>query len=203
MFSNITSSKTPRHFKIQNGNMSPTITTQTTDSVSMLLEIRLKHIKLVVSAYKNLFSNDFLHWQKFHWSNRARTKTKKKSPCSFLCWCFCPSRFSPAHFRSHSAIKSHRLLVWRLAAVQVWPRPIILHVLAWHRARNCPLWLQEEHQATRRRWENTRTSDMLDFSSGSCPASQTPHHSALIMSLCATLQNPHPYVLTCDKIWNV
>lgn len=68
----------------------------------------------------------------------------------------------------------HRVLVGRLATLQVSPWPMIAHLLACYQgggSRNCQSWLQKEHQGSsccsrQTRWENSKTSDRLDFLSG-------------------------------------
>lgn len=75
--------------------------------------------------------------------------------------------FYDGHIRldDHSAMKSCHFLVRRVATLQIWPLPIIVHVLAWFwgaGSRNHQSRLQKERQGTscrsQTRWENTRWS---------------------------------------------
>lgn len=100
---------------------------------------------------------------------------------------------------NHSGKNSCPVLVRRLTALQVWPQPIIVYVLACRRGRglrNGRSWLQKECQWThcrscQSRWENLKNSDRLDFLSGSCEASQS--HIA-VLRLCQTTRALHLYI---------
>lgn len=92
----------------------------------------------------------------------------------FLFFCFFFHDFQHVRLDNHNAINFCCVLVRRLAAQQVWPQSIIVHVRAcgqegW--SKKCRSWLQEERQgphlrSCQTRWEKTKNSDIAFF----CPA---------------------------------